>query len=45
MVVGRGAGGSTIVVRINIIEVVYGHGGDIGGENSDNRVVKRGTLR
>ena len=45
MVVKRGSSGGTVVVMMDILEVVHGHGGNIGGENSDNRVVKRGELR
>ena len=42
--VGRKSGGGTVVVMMNIIEVLYGRGGNIGGENNDNRVLKRGKL-
>ena len=41
----RCSSGGIVVVMMDILEVVHGHGGNIGGENSDNRVVKRGELR
>ena len=37
----RRAGGGTVVVRMDIIEVVYGFLGDIGEEYSDECIVKR----
>ena len=45
MVVKRGSSGGSVVVMMDIIEVVHGHCGNIGGGNSENRVVKRGTLK
>ena len=41
---GRKSGGDTVVVMMDIIEVLYGRGGNIGGKNNDNRVLKRGNL-
>ena len=35
----------TVVARRESTEVCYRHDGNIGGENSDSHVVKRGTLR